>query len=469
MTVRTDELAGRRVTVLGFGRREGVSLVRFLVAQGAEVLVSDQQPAEKLDESLAAVAGLPVEFNLGGHDADRLLDWSETICVSPVIPRTTPLLLAAQRRGITLSSEVELFFERSPASIIGVTGSAGKTTTTTLIGSMLEQSGRPVVVGGNIGTPLLGTLPRLTPEHTVVMELSSFQLQPMQRSPHGAVVTNVTPNHLDRHAGMDEYIEAKRQIVRHQVAGDWAVLNSADPTVAAFAGATPAPIAWFGSTAVGRNGDAAFVENGELALRRDGCTRSIAPLAALRLRGPHNLENAQAAVLTASLAGAGDTAISAVLASFGGVEHRQQCVGEIGGARFYDDSIASTPERLLAALRSFEEPLVVIVGGRDKHLPWSEAAEALCRQCHTLILTGEARHLIREAVGRAAERGEGRPRLVDAPQFDIAVEAALSVARAGDAVLLSPGCTSFDQFRDFEERGQRFATLVTSARGFTPC
>jgi UDP-N-acetylmuramoylalanine--D-glutamate ligase len=464
-----DALSGRRVTVLGLGRREGVSLVRFLTALGAEVLVSDRLAAPQLAESLAAIAGLPVQLNLGGHDAERILAWSEVICVSPVIPRHLPLLQEAQRRGVRLTSEVELFFERCPAPIIGITGSAGKTTTTTMIGQMLERSGRSVLVGGNIGRPLLGTLPRLTDDQIVVMELSSFQLQPMRQSPHGAVVTNLTPNHLDRHGSMEEYAEAKRQIVKHQRAGDWMVLNASDPAVAAFAGASSACAAWFGLDVPAPDGDAAFVADDHLVLRRRGRTSPLAPLAALRLRGRHNHENALAAALAAALAGATDVAITAVLSSFAGVEHRLQLVGEVAGARYYDDSIASTPERLLAALRSFEEPLVVIAGGRDKHLPWEEAAEALCRRCHAVILTGEARGLIRDALASASECAGRLPAIVDAPRFDDAVGAALATARPGDAVLLSPGGTSFDQFVDFAERGRRFATLVAAAPGFRPC
>ena len=287
----TGDLAGRRVTVFGFGRREGVSLVRFLAGEGADILVSDRLPAAEHGESLARIAGLPVQLNLGGHDADRVLSWSDHIFVSPVIPRTLPVLQEAVRRGIALSSEVELFFQRCPVPIIGVTGSAGKTTTTTMLGEMLERSGRPVIVGGNIGRPLLGVLPQLTPQHTVVMELSSFQLQPLQCSPHGAVVTNLTPNHLDRHGSMEEYAAAKRQIVAKQHPADWAVLNAADSQVRSFAAGTPALVGWFSVEEPVPDGDAAFVLDTHFVLRQHGTVRRIAPLAALQLRGRHNQEN----------------------------------------------------------------------------------------------------------------------------------------------------------------------------------
>ena len=469
MTVNVDALAGRHVTVLGFGRREGVSLVKFLAGTGAHILVSDRLPADQMQESLVAIHGLPVILNLGGHDCARILDWSDVICISPVIPRTLPLLVEAGRQGITLSSEVELFFERCPAPIVGITGSAGKTTTTTMVGQILERSGLPVVVGGNIGRPLLGDLPKLTADHTVVMELSSFQLQPMRCSPHGAVVTNLTANHLDRHGSLAEYGEAKRQIVAHQRAGDWAVLNAADPAVRAFKAETPASVAWFGIDAPSAEGDAAYVAGADLTLRHQGRSRALAPVAALRLPGRHNQENALAASLAASLAGATDMAITEVLQAFSGVEHRLQLVGAVGGARFYDDSIATAPERLLAALHSFTEPLVVIAGGRDKHLPWDDAAETLCRQAHAVILTGEARGLIRAALDAAGDRVGMLPMVIEAPAFDDAVRTAITVARPNDAVLLSPGCTSYDQFLDFAERGRRFTALVTAAPEFERC
>ncbi len=465
----TGDLAGRRVTVFGFGRREGVSLVRFLAGEGADILVSDRLPAAEHGESLARIAGLPVQLNLGGHDADRVLSWSDHIFVSPVIPRTLPVLQEAVRRGIALSSEVELFFQRCPVPIIGVTGSAGKTTTTTMLGEMLERSGRPVIVGGNIGRPLLGVLPQLTPQHTVVMELSSFQLQPLQCSPHGAVVTNLTPNHLDRHGSMEEYAAAKRQIVAKQHPADWAVLNAADSQVRSFAAGTPALVGWFSVEEPVPDGDAAFVLDTHFVLRQHGTVRRIAPLAALQLRGRHNQENVLAAALAARRAGATDGAMAAVIASFKGVEHRLQLVGAIRGASFYDDSIASTPERLLTALRSFAEPLVIIAGGRDKHLPWSEAARTLCRQAHTVVLTGEARGLIRGALAAAAEQVGVLPGVVEEPHFDDAVQAAIGAAQPGDAVLLSPGCTSFDQFVDFAARGDRFAALVAASADFEPC
>lgn len=464
MTTR-DPLNGRRVTVLGFGRREGVSLVRFLTSVGAQVLVSDQLPAERLRESLAAVAGLPVQFDLGGHDTSRILAWSDLLCVSPVIPRSAPLIRAAVTQGIAISSEVELFFERCPAPIIGITGSAGKTTTTTLIGKMLEQSGRPTLVGGNIGRPLLNELPGITPDHVVVMELSSFQLQPIRRSPHGAVVTNVTPNHLDRHADMDEYVDAKRQIVAHQQPSDWAMLNAGDPFASSFAAATPATVAWFGGEADQTPGDAAFIRDGYLTVRRSGTTVKLAPVSALRLRGAHNQENALAAALAAFAAGAQPPAVTQVLTTFQGVEHRLQLVGVIDGARYYDDSIATAPDRLLAALHTFTEPLVVILGGRDKHLPWSEAADVVCRRCRHVVLTGEAAPLIRQALEAAAQTRR-RPVICEEPAFDDAVKAAIAVARPGDAVLLSPGCTSYDQFTDFAERGRRFAALIAATPGY---
>ena len=460
---RTSVL-GRRVTVLGLGRREGVSLAHFLHAEGASVLVSDHQSTDKLEVSLAGIAGIPVELDLGGHDADRILGWSDLICVSPVIPRSHPLLQAATRRGIPLSSEVELFFERCPAPIIGITGSAGKTTVTTLLGEMLAAAGRDVRVGGNIGRPLLQELRSISAQTAVVMELSSFQLQPLRRSPHGAVVTNVTPNHLDRHADMAEYAAAKRNIVQHQCPDDWAVLNAGDPVVRGFAGSTPGATAWYSRDAPAGGGVAgAFVRNGDLVLNAGGRTRALFPMSSLMLRGTHNQENVLAACLAAALAGVPDSAMANVATSFAGVPHRLQLVGQVGGARCYNDSIATSPERLLAAIRSFDEPLVVIAGGRDKHLPWETAAEMLSRRAHHVVVTGEAANRIGDAIEAAASRTGRRPSVQRCPTFDEAVLTAVAAARPGDVVLLSPGCASFDQFIDFAARGDRFAALVAAA------
>jgi len=247
------------------------------------------------------------------------------------------------------------------------------------------------------------------------------------------------------------------------------VLNAADPAVAAFAAATLGTPAWFSLEEPEAGGNAAFARNGEVMLRRDGRTHAVLPLSALQLRGRHNQQNALAAALGASLAGAPETAIAAVLAAFTGVEHRLQLVGTVGGAQCYDDSIASTPERLLAALRSFDqgEPLVVILGGRDKHLPWDEAAEELCRRARCVVRYGESGELIGEAITAASTRAPAALQVRAALAFDDAVQAALDAARPGDVVLLSPGCTSFDQFVDFAARGRRFAELVRAAPGFT--
>ncbi len=453
-------LLGRNVTVYGFGRREGVALVRFLVDEGAHVLVTDRLPAEQLGQSLDAIRGLPVDLNLGGHDEERILGFSQLICVSPVVPRTTPLLARASALGIPLSSEVELFFERCPVPIAGVTGSAGKTTTTTLIGEMLRVSGHPVFVGGNIGMPLTPELPSIGAPAKVVMELSSFQLQPMRQSPAVAVVTNVTPNHLDRHSSMDEYTEAKRQIVAHQSVGDIAILNAGDPLARSFAGHTPAQVQWFAGDEPALSDTSAWSANGALWVRHNGETMHLINHASIVLPGEHNRENALAAALAALAAGATVPAIRQVLTSFTGVEHRLQLVAEANAIRYYDDSIATAPERLLAGLRAMTGPVVLILGGRDKHLPWEDAAAAICRRCRVVVLTGEAAPMLERLLHHAAATTGSAPEIVPSEAFDGAVQRAIECARPGDQVLLSPGCTSFDQFIDFAARGTRFSDLV---------
>ncbi|MCL4508171.1 MAG: UDP-N-acetylmuramoyl-L-alanine--D-glutamate ligase, partial [Chloroflexi bacterium] len=363
-----------RVTIFGLGRREGVSLVHFLHHRGAHILVSDQQPAERLTCQLQDIADIPVELDLGGHSPTRILEWSDVIFVSPVIRRDHPILVEAKNRGICISSETELFFAENTLPVTGVTGSAGKTTTASLISRMLQQDGVPHLLGGNIGRPVLGKLSQLQQYRRVVLELSSFQLEPLRASLNVAVVTNITPNHLDRHGTMEAYVEAKRHIVTHQATSDWAVLNADDATVSSFATSTAAQLGWFSlSPRVAKERCAAYVDHDTLVLRLDEREVPLVASHELILRGSHNVANALAASLAAYVSGVSLDAIRQTLCTFAGVPHRLELVAEYRGVRYYNDSIATAPERVIAAIRSFQEPLIVILTGRDKHLPWESA------------------------------------------------------------------------------------------------
>ena len=448
--------AGQRIVILGLAR-QGVALARYLAQAGARVVVSDQQPAAKLSEALAALSDLPLEYALGGHP-ESLLDGADVLCLSGGVPADLPIVAAARQRGVALSNDSQIFLEVCPpdVTVVGITGSAGKTTTTTLVGRMLAaQAQGQVFVGGNIGNPLIAQLDALRPGDRVVMELSSFQLELMTRSPEIAAVLNITPNHLDRHGTMLAYTEAKSHILRHQTPEGLAVLGLDDPGARGLAGAAPGRVAYFSAEQDVRAG--AYLAGEALMFRWLGTAQTVAPLAAIELRGRHNVLNVLAAIAISGAAGADPAAMRAGLAGFRGVPHRLELVREWRGARWYNDSIATAPERVLAALRSFDEPLVLLLGGRDKKLPWGELAALVGQRVKLVVLFGEAGPLIEQALiaaGVPAAQYTRRATLAEA------VGVAAEQTAPGEVVLLSPGCTGFDEFRDFAERGDKFRQWV---------
>ncbi len=459
MTGMTGELNGKHVVILGLAR-QGTALARFLVQAGAEVTVSDIKPKSELKEALASLEGLPIRYVLGKHPLS-LLNKADLLCLSGGVPLDTPVVVEARRRGIPLSNDAQLFLERCPAPIVGITGSAGKTTTTALVGEMCRAAGLSTWVGGNIGNPLIADLERIRPDDRVVMELSSFQLELMTVSPHIAAVLNITPNHLDRHSRMEDYIAAKRNIVAYQRPEDFAVLGFDDANARSLAIETAAHLLWFSGGAEVDEG--AFKTNGTLTLRLNGVDREICRASEVRLRGRHNLLNVLAACALAGVAGVPVEAMRQVILTFTGVEHRLELVRELNGVQWYDDSIATAPERTLAALRSFEGPIVLLAGGRDKKLPWDEFAREVTARVRYLITFGEAGPMIARLANEALGKGAGNATLESVAQvetLDEAVALAARVARPGDVVLLSPGGTSFDAFRDFAARGDRFKELV---------
>jgi len=438
---------GQRVLVIGLAR-EGVDLTRFLEASGARVTVSDRKPADELAPQRAQLSGLTgVRYVLGSEDPS-VLDGMDVVFASPGVPPDNPLLRAARTRSIPVTSLIELFFELCPAPIIGITGSAGKTTTTTLVGEVLRSAGRETFVGGNIGRPLLGELARMSAASWVVLELSSFQLEPLHVSPTIAVITNVTPNHLDRHPTMAAYWAAKGQILNHQQPSDWAVLNADDVWSSRYL--TRGGVRRF---SLERPVDGAYLLGGELIVGAD----PLLPVAEVPLRGRHNLANVLAACLAAELAGVERRAMVEAVRGFSGVPHRLQTVAEVDGVKYVNDSIATAPERSIAALRAFDEPLVLIAGGRDKHLPMQAWAELIVQRVRHVVLIGEMGELVADALRNADSHYRSLSR---ARSMDEAVHQAARAAHAGDVVLLSPGGTSYDQYRDFEERGADFARAV---------
>jgi UDP-N-acetylmuramoylalanine--D-glutamate ligase len=484
------DLTGARCLVVGMAR-EGTALARFLAERGAAVTVTDARPASALAEARAALAGLSLSFELGGHPLS-LMDDAQILFVSPGVPLEIPLLAEARRRGLPLSSETRLFTRLCPARILGITGSSGKTTTTVLTGHMLAGAGRPgrIWVGGNVGQPLIGSLGGeggIKSQDLVVMELSSFQLEffapwpepaanaarravlsgghgelfdPVGWSPPLAALLNLTPNHLDRHGTMAAYVAAKKQILAHQAPEDAAVLNWDDAATRQMGLAAKQHVLWFSLEEPVAQG--AWLRHQELVLRLRDREEVLCEAGELRLRGRHNVANVLAACVLAAAAGVPVDVLRREATSFAGVEHRLELVRDRGGVRWYNDSIATSPERAIAALRSFDEPLILLAGGRDKHLPWEEMAALIWRRVRHLVLFGEAAGLIEAAVERTKLTGSQvtLAGLHHAGNLEQAVELAAELAVPEDVVLLSPGGTSFDAYADFAERGEHFRQLV---------
>jgi len=446
----------QHILIIGVAR-QGTALARYLVRHGAQVTLTDAKPASQLETALADLADAPVRWAVGGSPLE-LLDDCDLVCPSGGVPLDIPILVEARRRGIPVSNDSQIFLEAAPCPVIGITGSAGKTTTTTLVGRMGQAAcqatpTRQCFVGGNIGSPLITVLDQMTAADVAVMELSSFQLDLMTCSPQVAAITNITPNHLDRHGTMEAYTAAEANILRFQHGEAVAVLNREDRGAWALAGECRGRLISFGMgrPAAGQLG--AFLDGDRLALVHETGILPLFPRSLVRLRGEHNLMNVLAACAIGFAAGWPVEALAAGVEGFNGVAHRLEFVRRCGGADWYNDSIATAPERVMADIRSFEEPLVLLVGGRDKHLPWDEFATLARHRVAHLVLFGEMAELVAAAVS-------DHPSVRVCNTLEEAVRAAAEVVSPGDVVLLSPGGTSFDHYRDFEARGDAYRALV---------
>ena len=450
------------MTVVGLGI-EGIDLVRYLAPRGARVTVSDARPADQLGDALAAIDDLDVALSLGANREEDLVG-ADTVFASQGVPPDLPALRAARRAGVPISSMTRLFLEVCPAPVAGITGSSGKTTTTALVGAMLEASGADYVVGGNIGVGLLGLLDRIEPETRVVLELSHTQLESVEVSPHVACVTNVTPNHLDAYS-WSAYVGLKRRIFEFQQPDDVAVFHIDDEVAAGFAEEAPGLVRY---TSVERAlpGDGATVSGGVVVRVENGREHAVIEREAIPLRGDHNVANVVTAVGVAAQLGVDDDAAARAIRAFSGVPHRLEVVSRARGITWVNDSIATTPERTLAGLRSFEEPAVLLLGGRDKHLPLAELAREAVERCRAVIGFGEAGPTFVDAV-RAVRDGDA-PVLREVDDVEAAVEEAAAIAREGDVVLCSPAGTSFDAYRTFEQRGSAFRAAVEAVTGGAP-
>ncbi len=451
---------GVHVVILG-AARQGLALARFLVRRGAVVTLSDKKPADQLGEALHSLEGLPVRWALGGHPFE-ILDGAGLLCLSGGVPLDQPIVAEARRRSIPLSNDSQVFMEAVPGKMIGITGSAGKTTTTTLVGRMAEAAIQPPCkawVGGNIGLPLIEYLDQIQPQDTVVLELSSFQLELMSVSPQVAAILNITPNHLDRHGDMQAYTAAKTRILAFQAPQDSAVLGREDSGAWDLAPAVKGRLFSFGLARPPDGETGVFVEKGWLCLKDQDRIENLASLSLVGLRGRHNLLNVLAACAIAAAAGFDPQAMQAGIEGFTGVPHRLEFVARVRGAAWYNDSIATAPERTIAAIQSFEEPLVLLLGGRDKNLPWDDLAGLVHQRVDHVVVFGEAGPKILQALGEQ-QPGRRPYTLSYCQSLHQAVLAAAEVAEKGDVILLSPGGTSFDEFKDFEERGERYRQWV---------
>ena len=454
---------GKKVIVIG-AARQGLAISRFLSNRGAQVILTDNRPAAELAFANASLADLPVEFAFGGHP-DSLLEGADLVCVSGGVPLTIPFLTAARNQGVQLSNDSQIFLEECPASVIGITGSAGKSTTTALVGLMAQKhfevknSKHRAWVGGNIGNPLIEDLDKMDEDDLAVMELSSFQLELMSTSPQVAAVLNITPNHLDRHGSMQAYIEAKSRILRFQHQGDVAILNRDDQGSWDLLDQARTDVISFGMKAPGRRENGTFIENNQIMLQIGKDKLKMLPIDWINLRGEHNLYNVLAACAIAAGATISLPGIQLAVETFDGVPHRLELVRDLNGVRWYDDSIATAPERTIAAINSFDEPIVLLLGGRDKNLPWDKLAQLIRRRVSRVVIFGEAGDLIAEAIG-PKKPGQAMRSVVRCATLQEAIKTAHNQAEAGDVVLLSPGGTSYDAFKDFEERGQAFREWV---------
>jgi UDP-N-acetylmuramoylalanine--D-glutamate ligase len=449
---------GKRVVILG-AARQGVALARWLTGQGAQVTLSDKKPESELAAAHEALKELPIRWAVGGHPLE-LLDQADMLCLSGGVPLTLPIVQAAAQRGLPISNDTQIFMEAVPCRTVGITGSAGKTTTTTLVGKMAKNAyGEKAYVGGNLGDPLISYVDSMQPDDLAILEISSFQLEEMTLSPNIAAILNITPNHLDRHGTMEAYTAAKRRILDFQCEKDIAVLGRDDVGAWGLHDRVKGRLLSFGFSKMDEVSEGTYYADGILYLYDHRVDIPLLRREKIELRGYHNVLNVLAAFAIGHAAGFALDAMLTAAEDFRGVAHRLELVRELHGARWYNDSIATAPERVLAAIRSFDEPIVLMLGGRDKNLPWDELAEVIHQRVDHVVIFGEAADKILKAVGKQGQ--QTRPYTLErVDNLPVAIQKAAEVAEKGDVVLFSPGGTSFDEFKDFEERGEMYRLWV---------
>jgi UDP-N-acetylmuramoylalanine--D-glutamate ligase len=460
--------AGKHITIMGVGFFGGtIGLAKYLVTQGAQVTLTDLKSAEELGDSVAALAGLPIRLVLGKHEHADFTD-ADLVFASPAVPEASPYLVAARAHGVPIDTEMNLFMRLCRGTIVGVTGSNGKTTTTSLIGAILRAANPRTQIGGNIGRSLLPEVAMIEPDDPVVLELSSFQLEDLAevgRSPHIALLLNLSPNHLDRHGNMEAYIAAKMQIFAYQGANDVAVLNADDPLVRPIASQVRSQPRTF--SLEHPVDDGAYLDGDRILLTHGRVATEVCHRQDIPLLGHHNVANVLAAVTATDVLGVPPAIARRAIRAFPGVEHRLEFVRELRGVRFYNDSIATSPAATLAALAAIREPIWLIAGGYDKGLSFQALAEAIVQRVKGVFLIGKTAAEIAHGIETVRGVETGSPTISHCCNLREAVLAANAVARAGEVVLLSPACASYDQFRNFVERGRLFKHLVAGLSAYS--
>jgi UDP-N-acetylmuramoylalanine--D-glutamate ligase len=444
------ELTGKRVLVVGLGR-SGIASALFLQSRGARVTVSDAKSEDQLREQIPTLLDAGIAVETGAH-GERTFRNQDLIIVSPGVPVDAEPLVQARALGQPVIGEIELAFQFLNGPIVAITGSNGKTTTTTLVGEIIAACGFNTLVGGNIGTAAISLTEKATPETAIVLEVSSFQLETIRSfRPKVAVVLNVTPDHLDRHHTFKAYVDAKARIFENQQADDFAVLNADDPTCVELAERTRAQVFWFSREHEVESGS--FVRDGQIVFRGNGLAQTVLAVPEIPLKGSHNLENVLAAVCAGALMGCAPEKIRNAIVNFKAVEHRLEYVATIGGVEYYNDSKATNVDATMKALQSFPAKIHLILGGKDKGSDYTMLNDLLRERVKSVYTIGAAAEKIQSHI-------KGTTQIVSSGTIEAAVKQASSIAQPGDVVLLAPACASFDQFQNYEHRGRVFKELV---------
>ncbi len=452
----------KKKTVLIVGAaRQGQALARYLSKKGANVILNDMQSEEILSSIARSFENTTVQCAFGSHPTE-LLEGVDLVSLSGGIPLTNPMAMEAAKRKIPITNDTQVFMEAVKAPVIGITGSAGKTTTTSLVGKMAQIEAtleKKAWVGGNIGQPLVEYLDEIEPDDIVILEISSFQLEQITISPHIGAILNITPNHLDRHKTLEAYTLAKQRLLIFQRSDDIAILNREDPGAWSLVGKINGSLLTFGKATPTDGLDGTFLQNDSICYKHGDSISKILSKSDILLRGEHNLMNVLAACTIAHAAGFSPATMQKAVQEFSGVSHRLEFVRRWRDVDWYNDSIATAPERTIAAVRSFNQPIVLLLGGRDKDLPWQELATLIHQHVDHVVVFGESAVKILSALEEAAPKNS-LTSICRVNKMNDAIQAASEIARPGDVVLLSPGGTSFDEFKDFEERGERYREWV---------